>query len=298
MNKTRIPLKENKVSCPNCNTYQCIHKYSSNNFQIYFCNKCLNGFTHPVPKDLSKYYSDRYWLPKGPLGALKDMLYRVFQTRRKLWVTKFIKQGEILDVGSGEGIFSKMLRNNFNVTSLDIPSAKIINPKVIKADFLKWNPKRKFEAVVFWESLEHTALPQKYLEKATSILKPGGYIFVEYPTYNCWESNIFKSFWFHLDPPRHLSHLTPTGLDNLLKMENLTAVYHTGVFAPEYAIGGLIVSILNLFPKQPTDFFQSSKNLLIIIILIPLIGISALIETAFFLLGQSPIYVTVAKRAN
>lgn len=270
----------------------------SNKFQIYFCKKCLNGFTYPVPHDLDRYYSNSYWLPQGIIGILKDIFYRIFQIRRKYWVMNFLTKGDILDVGSGEGIFSKLLKKNFKVTSLDIPSAKITNPEVIKTDFLKWNPGKKFDAVVFWESLEHTAYPQKYIKKAVNILKPGGYIFIEYPRYNCWEADFFKSFWFHLDPPRHLSHLTPDGLDNLLSRAELTSIYRSGVFALEYTIGGFVVSILNLFPKQPTDFFQNSKNLLLILFLIPLIFISALIEVVFFLLGQSPISLTVAKKGT
>lgn len=286
----------NKIKCPNCITSHILFKYESNKFQIYFCKKCLNSFTYPVPKNLDRYYSDSYWLPKGLIGILKDIFYRIFQIRRKYWIMNFLKNGDILDVGSGEGIFSKLLKENFKVTSLDIPSAKIINPEVIKADFLKWNPGKKFDAVVFWESLEHTAFPQKYIQKAASKLKPGGYIFIEYPNFNCWEASIFKNCWFHLDPPRHLSHLTPDGINNLLSRTKLTTICQSGVFALEYTIGGFVVSILNLFPKQPTDFFQNSRNLLLILFLIPLILISALIEVGFFLLDQSPISLTVAKK--
>ena len=298
MRAEKNSIKSNKIKCPNCITSQIFFKYESNKFQIYFCKKCLNGFTYPIPKNLDRYYSDSYWIPKGLIGILKDTFYHIFQIRRKYWILNFLKNGEILDVGSGEGIFSKLLGKNFKVTSLDIPSAKIVNPEVIKADFLKWNPGKKFDAIVFWESLEHTAYPQKYIKKAASILKPEGYIFIEFPRYDCWEASLFKNLWFHLDPPRHLSHLTPNGLNNLLPRTKLTTIYRCGVFALEYTIGGFVASILNLFSKQPVDFFQSSKNLLLILPLIPLIFISTLIEILFFLLGQSPIFLTVVKKGR
>lgn len=288
----------NKVKCPNCTVSETFHKFNSNKFQIYFCKKCFNGFTYPVPENLSKYYSDNYWLSTGFIGVFKNTIYRFSQLRRKYWIRKFLKKGDILDVGSGEGIFSKLLKEGYKVTSLDVPSSKIKNPNVIKVDFLKWNPKKKFDAIVFWESLEHTQYPQKYLKKASSILKKGGYIFIEYPQSDCWEARLFKNYWFHLDPPRHLSHLTPDGLDKILSRTRLTTYSHYGVFAFEYTVGGFVESMLNLLPSRPNDFFKNSKNSFFILLLLPLIIIATFIETILFIIGQSPIYLTVAKKST
>lgn len=285
-----------KVRCPNCLTSPIIHQFNSNKFQIYFCKECLNGFTYPVPKDLSRYYGDNYWLSKGLIGVIKNTLYLFFQMRRKYWIKHFFKKGEILDVGSGEGIFSKLIKKDFNVTSLDVPSSDIKNPEVIKADFLKWRPNKKFDAIVFWESLEHTQYPQKYLQKATSILKKGGYIFIEYPNFNSLEARLFKNYWFHLDAPRHLTHLTPAGLDKILSRTKLKKISHNGVFAFEYTVGGFVGSILNLFRLEPTDFFKNYENLFFIVLLMPFIIISIFVEIILYVLGQSPIYLTVAKK--
>lgn len=286
----------NKIRCPNCIISKTFHKFNSNKFQIYFCRKCLNGFTYPVPKNMSLYYSDSYWLPEGFLGVFKNTLYHFFQMRRKFWIMNFLKKGEILDVGSGEGIFGKLFKKDFKVTSLDVPSAQIKNPDVLKVDFLRWDPKKKFDAIVFWESLEHTEYPLKYIKKAASILKKGGYIFIEYPRFNCWEANLFKNYWFHLDLPRHLSHLTPKGLHIILYRAKLKRISHCGVFAFEYTVGGFVESILNIFLSRPNDFFKNSKNLLFIFLLLPLIIISTFVEVILFILGQSPIYLTVAKK--
>lgn len=289
-------MKLQKKRCPNCIVSETFHKFNSNKFQLYFCKKCLNGFTYPVPKNISRYYDENYWLSQGLIGTFKTTIYRFFQKRRKHWITKFIKKGEILDVGSGEGIFSGLLRGNYKVTSLDVPSANIKNPAVLKADFLKWNPKKKFDAIVFWESLEHTNYPQKYIKKAANLLKKGGYIFIEYPNSNCWEARLLKNYWFHLDLPRHLAHLTPLGVDKILSREKLTTLSQSGVFAFEYTVGGFVESILNIFLPRPNDFFKNSKNAPFIFFLFPLIVFSAFIEAALFIIGQSPIYLTVGKK--
>ncbi len=287
-----------KIRCPNCTISPIVHKFNSNKFQIYFCKKCLNGFTYPVPGKMDKYYSDSYWLSTGLLGSLKDTLYHLFQVRRKYWIMNFLKKGDILDVGSGEGTFSKLFKKDFQITSLDVPSANIKNPDVLKVDFLKWNPKKKFDAIVFWESLEHTISPLKYMKKAASILKTGGYIFIEYPRSDSWEAHLFKNYWFHLDPPRHLSHLTPNGVDEILSMTKLTSYSHCGVLALEYTAGGFVESILNLFLSRPNDFFKNPKNSVFVFFLIPAIFISIFMEVILFIIGQSPIYLTVAKKLN
>lgn len=284
------------IRCPNCNISQIFHKFDSNNFQIYFCQKCLNGFTFPVPKDISKYYNNSYWISKGFSGIFKDMIYQFFQARRKDWVVSLLKGGRILDVGSGEGIFAKKMKEEFNVTSIDTPSAKIKNPSVLKMDFMEFHPKNKFDAIVFWESLEHTVSPQKYISKAVSILKPGGYIFIEYPKSDSWEANIFRSRWFHLDPPRHLSHLTPEGINEILSRAKLTTMSHSGVPAFEYTVGGFVGSILNLVVSNPSNFLKNSKNLPFMVLLIPLVFIATFMEILFLILGQSPIYLTIAKK--
>lgn len=288
--------KKNRIICPNCSNPKVFQKFSCYEFKIYYCEKCSNGFTYPVPKNIAKYYNNNYWLPKGILGILKKNVYHLFQLRRKYWIMNFLKKGRILDVGAGEAIFSNLLNKDFEVTSIDLPSAKIKNPDVIKTDFLTWKPKGKFDAIVFWESLEHTAFPQKYIKKAASILNSGGYIFVEYPNADSLESRIFNRYWYHLDPPRHLSHLTPKGLENIFTKSKLKSISNLGVPAFEYTITGFVASILNLFPSRPIDFFKDSNNSIFIIILFPLIIISAFIEICFFIVGQSPIYLTVARK--
>ena len=288
--------KMKKIRCPNCNISQIVYKFDSDNFKIYQCNKCLNGFTYPVPKNLGKFYSDNYWQSEGFMGRIKNMVYSFFQLRRKYWVLNYLKKGEVLDVGSGEGIFGKLMNNELKVISLDVPSSKIKNPEVIKADFLKWEPDIKFDAIVFWESLEHSQYPQRYLKKASALLKKGGYIFIEYPRFDSFESHLFRNYWYHLDPPRHLSHLTSQGLNQILLREKLTPQNQFRVFAFEYVIGGFVESILNLFLTKPNDFFRNSKNFFLILPLIPAIFIVMLIETALFIFGQSPIYLTIAKK--
>lgn len=285
------------MKCVHCNKTKGLEKkFVINSFEIYFCNFCKNGFTYPIPKNLSKFYYREYWISPGIIGFIRKRTYKLFQLRRKLIVEKYLSRGDILDVGAGEGVFAQILKNTFQVTSIDTKFANIKNKNVLKVEFLKWITHKKFDAIVFWESLEHVPNPKQYLVKAHKILKKGGMIFIECPNFDCLESILFKKYWYHLDPPRHLSHFTKVGLGNLLKSTGFKDINHLGVLAPEYTVWGLISSIFKIFKIQPEELLKIFNGPSFLII-IPLCIIAISIEIFFWVFGQSPISFAVAKKA-
>lgn len=289
----------NKLSCPQCQNDAILTLSTLNQkFHILFCSNCFLGFTYPVPKNIGKFYSDIYWKSSGITGILKDMLYKLFQARRKKWIKKYLNKGKILDVGSGEGIFGKSLPDQYKVTNLDIPDAEIKNPNVIKEDFIKWQTKQKFDAVVFWESLEHTSNSVEYIKKVCSLLNKNGLIMIEFPRYDSLESKIFSKYWFHLDPPRHLTHLTIRGLIKVLKSNNLKILSYQSVIAPEYSLGGFVASVLAVLRIDTSDLFKRHISLLYLIIVLPILLTALLWQIILYLINQSPIGIIIARKMN
>lgn len=287
-------------------TYYCVicssskfikHKLNLKSFDIVFCNKCHIGMTLPVPQNLSNYYHDNYWVSSGIAGLIKQKIFMIFQKRRKKWITKYLnsKVNRILDVGCGEGIFSKSLDKNFEVINLDTPFANIKNMEVLKVNFLEWKTNRKFDAIVFWESLEHMDKPLEYIIKAKSLLEPKGFLFIEYPRFDSWERIFSGKFWYHLDLPRHLVHFTEIGLKKLLEKNSFSVKDSHRVTAPEYTILGTTVTVLNFFGIQLTDRTKKG-GLFLIILLFPLIVISLLVQLFFSIFNQSIIGIIVAKK--
>lgn len=282
--------------CPNCLQKGRVHKIIGGAFSVYFCGSCDNGFTYPAPKSIEKYYHNHYWTSSNLVGKCKDFIFDVFQKRRTRWLTNSIPKGNILDVGAGEGKFSQSLPSRYKATSLESPWAKIKNKKVIKEDFLKWETDQKFDAVCFWESLEHTPYPQKYLKKAYELLNSKGKIFIEFPRYNCLESKLFAKNWFHLDLPRHLAHLTNKGLALLLKRSGFKNVKVNNVCSLDYAPWGFAISLLNRVNMGTTDDIKKSQNLLLFSLLIPVTLLSTVLEIALFFINQSPIGLAIAEK--
>jgi SAM-dependent methyltransferase len=295
-----MPINPDKsslsVQCPNCLQKRSVYKKIDAKFSLYFCNNCHNGFTYPVPKHIEKYYHRHYWTSSTLVGNLKDVIFNIFQRRRVSWVTKTISEGTILDVGSGEGKFGITLPQAYQVVSIEPSTSKVKSKSVVKKDFLKWKTKQKFGVVTFWESLEHTPWPQQYLSKAYKLLKKGGFIFVEFPRYNSLESRMFGKNWFHLDPPRHLSHLTDKGLVHLLTKAGFSNIALKSVPSFDYAPWGFVASTLNSFGICSTDYIKKTGNLFYLALLLPLAFISLLVEVGLIIIKQSPIGLATAQK--
>ena len=283
--------------CPICDSnFEALTKYKVSKFRIYFCGRCQIGFTYPRPPNLAGYYPGSYWGSPSFLGRLRGLIYSFFQFRRVRWLRKSIKGGKILDVGAGEANFGKSLAGQYQVSSIDAPFAKLANKKVLKIDFLSWRSRRKFDAVVFWESLEHTPEPEKYIRKAFSLLGKRGLMMVEYPRFDCLERKIFGKFWYHFDVPRHLVHFTDWGLRELMASNNLKIIDQRTVFAWEYTVGGLCASMSNFLGLPVLDFVRGRSWGLILAL--PLLILSMLIAPVSFIMGQSPIGLVIAKKVG
>lgn len=285
------------ISCPICGERKEIKILNSSQFNLYFCQKCKNGFVYPIPKNLSDYYPKLYWQYLGRFSSLRQWLHNSYQQVRINWFKKYLSKGTVLDVGSGEGVFGKMLGNNFSITNLEYPDAKVSNKSVIKVDFLSWKTNQKFDGIVFLESLEHIVNPKKYLKKASQLLKKDGYIFIEYPRFSSLESRILGKFWLQRDIPRHLFHFSEEGLKNIAKMVNLRMISQKGVMSYQYSPYCLLASLVQLLRLPSLNLrLGIVKNLPTLLFLIIASPIAFLLEIIFYLIGESPTGLVVLKR--
>lgn len=284
--------------CPNCrNNYLVEEKFSLDQFNVFYCKICSNGFTRPIPKNIEVFYPPTYWNYAGWLGNFRKVIFRFFQQRRQKWIQNYLpKGGRILDVGSGEGNFSKSLDEKYKVVNLEASFAGISNENVLREDFLEWKTEQKFDTVCFWESLEHVPSPQLYLEKAYRLLEKGGLIFIEYPRYSSLESIIFGKHWFHLDIPRHFSQFTDKGLMILLSRVGFTTVLQNPVLALEYGPAGFLLSLMSAFKIKKERLINKSGNVIFLILLILFLLPSFMIEFLLFLARDSSIGLAVGRK--
>ena len=93
----------------------------------------------------------------------------------------------ILDAGSGNGFFAaELAKRGYAVTALD-PNKKacamavgrkkrfgLKHMTVVQADFYKYTPKTKFDAVIALDVLEHVTSEREFVSHVARVLKPRG----------------------------------------------------------------------------------------------------------------------------
>src|SRR5262249_44638801 len=73
-------------------------------------------------------------------------------------------------------------------------------------------PDGEFDLVTMWHVLEHVRDPLLVLAHVKRVLKPGGRLILEVPNYQSFWSTLLRDYWFPLEYPYHLFHLTPSSL--------------------------------------------------------------------------------------
>lgn len=208
-------------------------------FDVHVCTGCGSGRTLPaVPTerlgDLYPAAYNAYALPGNPVlraAATGLFRWRYWRGLRRppLGALKGITPGRLLDVGSGRGDLGVTLApHGWDVTGLE-PSpdaceqARSRGVRTVQGTLstAAGEVGDGYDVIVFQHSLEHVAEPLEDLRAAAASLRPGGLVLISLPNFGSWHARRFASTWFHLDLPRHRSHFTPRGLEDLIRRAGL-----------------------------------------------------------------------------
>ncbi len=82
----------------------------------------------------------------------------------------------------------------------------------------------RYDVVSMNHVLEHVVHPETMLERARSLLRPGGHLIGQLPTVSSWESRLFGRTWGGYHYPRHLQIPSRSGLGDLLEHVGFTGI--------------------------------------------------------------------------
>jgi 2-polyprenyl-3-methyl-5-hydroxy-6-metoxy-1,4-benzoquinol methylase len=227
-------------------------------FQIATCPACGFVITSPQPDicEIGTYYPAGYYGDPGDrrFPAIIEALQNALYNRRAKMVEAVAggRGGNVLDVGCGRGLLLAAFRKRGwqpQGTELSAAAARYAREvaKVpVEIGSLKdiHFPANHFDATTMWHVLEHIHDPRMILAEVRRILKPGGVLLVGVPNFSGFEARCFRDKWFHLDVPRHVTHLSKAKLTQAVENEGFQP-RRWSHFAPEYDLFSFVQSSLN-----------------------------------------------------
>ena len=185
-------------------------------YLIFKCTNCGFGFTENLDSQKGDYHRDETYI-------IEERLFENIFLRRFEEITKYIRQGKVLEIGCSTGVMLSIFKKEgFEVEGVEVSNkaAEIAKGKGINVKvgfFEKVNFNEKFDLIIFNHTLEHLTDPIAAIKKAGRLLKPKGYIMIDLPNFDSPVAKILKSRWPHLLPDEHLWHFTPKSFSILFK---------------------------------------------------------------------------------
>lgn len=220
-----------ELSCNICKSKKLTNFKKISNYNICVCKDCQLGVT--ASKDflsrtkifLQSYNFDSY-------NSSKIKYVKRFNKLIKI-IKKFKKNGSVLEVGAGFGLFSKLLSENdfhveviepFNKSQYIHKDKKIVFNKITLEKYLVQFRKKKFDIIILLDVLEHLDEPYLILGKLKKLLNNKGIIVIQLPNFNSLMARLCKNWAWWL-PEEHKYHFSPKSIRLLLKKHQLIEKY-------------------------------------------------------------------------
>ncbi len=202
------------------------------NDQVVKCKKCHLIYVNPrlKPSLIFKGYSegsDETFISQAPyrVNTFKRCLKFVHKSLPKEMLKRLgtKQKPRILDVGTAGGSFLKAAKDEgWDVLGVEPNkwlcdwAKKNYKVDVRQGDVFTQNfPAKSFDVVTLWDVLEHVPDPMKVLQECNRILRPGGFLVVNYPDIGSSIAKLMRRKWVFILTV-HLFYFTPTTVRRML----------------------------------------------------------------------------------
>ncbi|MEM7179768.1 MAG: class I SAM-dependent methyltransferase [Spirochaetota bacterium] len=188
--------------CYLCGSEQNKTVFVENGIPIVRCNSCGHAFsTYQQEEHYDGYWSDEEEFDLDWWDLAHRNIYQEF-------IEKFLQkpEGSLLDVGCGLGFFVKMIgqeKQNWQVSGYEMsPPAVRYARETNKLNNVHQGavqesgiPENSIDIITLWDVIEHIPYPQPLLKYLYSILKPGGFLFLQTPNFplQLWKARLKRS---------------------------------------------------------------------------------------------------------
>ncbi|SRR5579883_162170 len=179
----------------------------------------------PEPHEMGQHYGVDYDRFISNAGDSQERW-----EHRQAAIRQYKSGGALLDLGCSSGSFLASLKGqNWRLFGVEMSpeAAKAARAKtgadVFIGDILDapFAPE-SFDVITCFDVLEHVYEPDRVLEKVKQWLKPDGVFYMLVPNIDSGEARTFRSYWYGLELPRHLTHFSPESLRQMAHSAGLT----------------------------------------------------------------------------
>lgn len=209
-------------SCPWCDSKR--HMDWGNAVRGFITLKCMdcrliyvkNHFSDIGQQKFYKQYLSKIHQADISLNSMRDKMYQI----EFAFVRDFAPKGQVLDVGCSGGYFLNLFKaNGFQTYGVELGDEAAIeaakNHVVWLASFPDLEPNLKFDLIIFRGVIEHVNAPRVYLDKAITLLKDKGVIFItSTPNAKAFCCELYKDKWNQHVPEAHIYHFTEKHFDD------------------------------------------------------------------------------------
>src|SRR5467141_1331643 len=222
-------------ACKETSREAAIERYGSH--ELFGCGACGLQFWEP------RRMPDACWYEQMYGGRDENLL--PLEPGHKYFLADPLapRNGELLDIGCGTGNFLAAARDaGYGVTGIELDrnaarfakerlGLQRVLPLTI-SEFAEQHAKERFDAVTFFEVLEHQAAPVEFLQKVKACVRPGGAIALSVPNRERWLTGPDVLDY----PPNHFSRwnaatlrkfLSAQGFEMLSIREQPAGIAHT-----------------------------------------------------------------------
>lgn len=211
---------------------------SEESFEIQQCTNCNFLMTSPRPalSDLAGYYKKKEYISHSDSGrGLLNNIYKMVRSyalKQKLKaIQSLIKQGAVLDIGSGAGYFAFTCQKaGFSTIGIEpddstrLNSIKQFGIQVYEESKLDELKDSSFDHITLWHVLEHVPHLNRRMEQIKRLLKLNAYVWIALPNPESYDAKHYRKYWAGYDVPRHLWHFRPKNIIQLADQYDLKLV--------------------------------------------------------------------------
>ncbi|MGC2331977.1 MAG: class I SAM-dependent methyltransferase [Candidatus Acidiferrales bacterium] len=198
-------------------------------YDLVRCRSCSLVWLRnaPTPTEMGAHYGPDYDRSVAAAGEEPNR----WQGRWNV-LSQYKTGGAILDLGcSSGGFLAGLTRSSWRLHGIEMSEdvamrareksgAEIFVGDILDAPFHR----ESFDAITCFHVLEHLYQPGEIFKRVSEWLKPGGIFYLMVPNIDSAGCHIFKSYWYALELPRHLSHFSPKSLRTLAELGDLETV--------------------------------------------------------------------------